>query len=398
LDAACKSYDSKTTDTLVNILNTVGKKEIEFIQDKTELGALRRLEYQEYLDGKVPDSGNPLQEARPHEVAQGADSDAEPSSDLLDHVEQAETAALEAGEEAEQDIVSQGDQDSPENDEADENEYAMDVDSNSHADPDDEDDTDRRRNIDADENDDLPGVFADEDQGPGSDDSSDNGSDDSLSDSSEDSSDDKGSLYDPDDSEHADDLADEDLLSGDDDVINPTAEENDDEDIEDGDQKSELADEDQKHELADEDEYDWRKISCLSEVFKKTGRWSNPKVSHGYDQTDIYYMAIAKLDRADVYSVANLETERWVLERALRLLHRLRYGQVEANLRITPYIDYSALGWEYAAEVQKSIMEERKGQGRSIDPKILDAMVDKKEKRRPVVDEELVQDDEGDER
>jgi hypothetical protein len=85
---------------------------------------------------------------------------------------------------------------------------------------------------------------------------------------------------------------------------------------------------------------DWRKASEMLEPFTLG---SYKTLAHSTDQTDIYYCHIATLDKDRIYDAFAVENEPIALERALRLLHRIRYGQFEANLRITPYIDYGAI-------------------------------------------------------
>jgi hypothetical protein len=62
------------------------------------------------------------------------------------------------------------------------------------------------------------------------------------------------------------------------------------------------------------------------------------------------------------------------------LLHRIRYGQFEANLRVTPYIDYSAVPRLTAIRLDKAIIKQQRHQPVTAEYGIIKAMIPKKGK------------------
>lgn len=67
-------------------------------------------------------------------------------------------------------------------------------------------------------------------------------------------------------------------------------------------------------------------MSLLVKPVKDTDRFKNIGEN---DQTDIYYTHIATLDKGKEYSESDIKHNTAVLEREVRLLHRIRYGQLD---------------------------------------------------------------------
>jgi hypothetical protein len=124
-----------------------------------------------------------------------------------------------------------------------------------------------------------------------------------------------------------------------------------------------------------DDPIDWKSASSLLNPFNDS---VHKMLSEDRDQTDYYYSYIGTLDRKKTYTKTEVLSSHLVLERGLRLLHRIRFGQFEPNLRITPYINYAAIGGGIGTKIQERIKQECKPkEGRRLtvaDPGVIDFM------------------------
>ncbi|KJX97459.1 hypothetical protein TI39_contig489g00002 [Zymoseptoria brevis] len=88
---------------------------------------------------------------------------------------------------------------------------------------------------------------------------------------------------------------------------------------------------------------------------------TDPRVKDRFDQDLIYTLYICTLgdpEKKD-YTPEEIKGDYMLMERALRLLHRRRFGMNRTTLRITPYLDYSALNGDGYDIVDKIVVKER---------------------------------------
>lgn len=377
LDAACKSYDDKTMRTMVNILNDFGQKEIEYIQDCTELGRARRNVHLRKMKSGERD-----------EEAGGSSGD----SKAADDVDNEEAALGYRNPHTHNAPAIERGHGGVEEDDSDE---------------DDEDENDEDYNNEGEDEDEI---LENESDHPGEED------DDTVGDSTpvqrKQRASRKVTSYMDDDVR--DQRLNDALLSPvqegrfaeddaeDDYTLSDGASEEDEQDSDTNSIEQELAElkSSKRHAKGKksvksmtkskptepdvpldplEDDIDWKQGSSLLHGFNKDYKDATMEK----DQTDIYYCYIATLDRTHVYSKYELENSPLVLERALRLLHRIRYGQFEANLRVTPYLNYSALGGDLARKIANRIKKECK-EGRQLDPAMIEYLTRAQNKVRPI--------------
>lgn len=342
IDTACKSYDPATLETLAQVLNTFGQREIAYIQDHTKLGRLRKLQYdssdavQEGRGGYAP--GNPFQI---------------PPQGNLDDGDLHEDIHLGEG------YIDGGSGIVDENDGNDNNGGEIDGGAGANSES---DDTDAEIFDGAQQDEELEAIIGD---GTGT-----NATNDDANSSEGSHGNDKESNVDP------GDINDPDYEPSleDDEDLGPLPEEGEevgDDSLEGEDIKPVRPAPPQETLDDDADDVDFRLASKLINPFEKDGRY---KQIGANDQTDIYYTHVATLDRNKVYSASDVGNDSYALERGVRLLQRMRCGQLEANIRVTPYINYGALGNDFSKTFQKALRRERKGQANSMNPEILNAM------------------------
>jgi hypothetical protein len=296
IDTACKTYARDNLKTMADVLNDIGRKEIKHIQEDTVMGRKRKYQY-DHREAEEDETGlgdNPMiVGTKDRDPIFGPDMD-EPSGQEDEHEDENEDEQYDEEYEDEEYQDEDSDDGEEEDDAVPGTSHSIDA---------------RSANLDKilrpkpvrdyalagiEDDNDLDGDY--------------------------------------------DDFEDPEASSGDE------GEPSDDEDLHDLQGHTTAKKSSRRDKVPLDPEYaqiDWRKASMMLEPF--TGDSSFKTLSHSTDQTDIYYCHIATLDKDRIYDAFAVANEPIALERALRLLHRIRHGQFEANLRITPYIDYGAI-------------------------------------------------------